>query len=30
MTENDGLVNLKKIKNLRQAQREVRQENEER
>ena len=30
MTENDGLVNLQKIKNLRQAQREVRQENEER
>lgn len=29
MTENDGLVNLQKIKNLRQAQREVRQENEE-
>lgn len=30
MTENDGLVNLQKIKNLRQTQREVRQENEER
>lgn len=30
MTKNDGLVNLQKIKNLRQAQREVRQENEER